>query len=106
MRVEQVDLVQKVIRLEPGTTKNSDGREVFMTDTVRALLSACIQGKAPDAQVFTRPNGSPVRDFRVTSERACTRIGVGQTVCADCSEPMDSGKACPKCRSHALHIPG
>jgi integrase len=99
MRVEQVDLVQKVIRLEPGTTKNNDGREVFMTDTVRALLSLCVQGKAPDAQVFTRPNGSPVRDFRVTWERACTRIGVGETLCADCSEPMDSGKACPKCKS-------
>jgi integrase len=99
LRVEQVDLVQKVIRLEPGTTKNSDGREVFMTDTVRALLSACVQGKAPDAQVFTRPNGSPVRDFRVTWERACSRIGVGETVCADCSEPMDSGKACSKCKS-------
>ena len=99
MKVEQVDLVQKVIRLEPGTTKNSDGREVFMTDTVRALLSACVQGKKPEAQVFTRPNGSPVRDFRVTWERACTRIGVGETLCADCSEPMDSGKACHKCKS-------
>lgn len=99
LRVEQVDLAQKVIRLEPGTTKNRDGREVFMTDTVRALLSACVQGKAPDSQVFTRPNGSPVRSFRVTWERACTRVGVGHTVCADCSEPMDSGKACPKCKS-------
>jgi len=99
LRVEQVDLVQKVIRLEPGTTKNSDGREVFMTDTVRNLLSASVQGKAPDAHVFTRPDGSPVRDFRVTWERACSRIGVGQTLCADCSEPMDSGRACTKCKS-------
>ena len=99
LRVEQVDLVRKVIRLEPGTTKNSDGREVFMTDTVRNLLSASVQGKAPDAHVFTRPNGSPVRDFRVTWERACSRIGVGQTLCADCSDPMDSGRACPKCKS-------
>jgi integrase len=99
MRVEQVDLVQKVIRLEPGTTKNSDGREVFMTDTVRALLSACVQGKSPDAHVFTRSSGSPVRDFRVTWERACSRIGVGETVCADCTQPMDSGKGCPKCKS-------
>jgi integrase len=99
LRVEQVDLVQKVIRLEPGTTKNNDGREVFMTDSVRALLSACVQGKASDAQIFTRPNGSPVRSFRVTWERACSRIGVGQTVCGDCSEPMDSGRSCPKCKS-------
>jgi len=41
-----------------------------MTDTVRNLLSSYIDGKASDAQVFTRPNGSPVRDFRATWERA------------------------------------
>jgi integrase len=73
LKVEQIDLTQKVIRLEPGTTKNNDGREVFMTDTVRALLSACVQSKTPDAHVFARANGSPVRDFRVTWERACPK---------------------------------
>ncbi len=99
MRVEQVDLVQQVIRLEPGTTKNNDGREVFMTDSVRTLLAECVRGKAPDEAVFVRPDGKPVRDFRVTWERACTRAGVGQTVCFSCSQPMDSGKACSKCKS-------
>ena len=99
MRVEQVDLVQKVIRLEPGTTKNNDGREVFMTETVRALLTECVRGKSADKQVFTRGNGNPVRDFRVTWERACSRAGIGQTVCGECAEQMDSGKGCPKCKS-------
>ena len=33
LRVRQVDLLAKVIRLEPGTTKNSEGREVSMTQT-------------------------------------------------------------------------
>ena len=104
LKVEQIDLIQKVIRLEPGTTKNSDGREVFMTDTVRNLLSTCVEGKTPDAQVFTRPNGSPVRDFRVTWERACSRVGVGRTVCGECSSPMDSGRACQKCKSqHSVY---
>ena len=99
MRVEQVDLVQQVIRLEPGTTKNNDGREVFMTDSVRTLLAECVRGKAPDEPVFVRPDGKPVRDFRVTWERACTRAGVGQTICFSCSQPMNSGRACPKCKS-------
>ena len=99
LKVEQVDLVQQVIRLEPGTTKNSDGREVFMTSAVRALLAACVEGKKAQDAVFTRTNGEPVRDFPVTWERACTRAGVGSTVCADCSTPMDSGKACPNCKS-------
>lgn len=69
MRVKQVDIAQQVIRLEPGTTKNSDGREVFMTEAVRVLLAACVRGKAADAPVFTRADGLAVRDFRVTWER-------------------------------------
>ena len=32
MRVAQIDLAQRTIRLEPGTTKNTDGREVVMTE--------------------------------------------------------------------------
>jgi integrase len=34
MRFKQVDLLQRTIRLEPGTTKNTEGREVVMTDAV------------------------------------------------------------------------
>lgn len=86
MLVRQVDLAQRVIRLEPGTTKNSEGREVVMTDAVYALLSACVIGKSPDAPVFTRKNGKPVRDFRTTWENSCVRAGVGTLVCAASQE--------------------
>jgi len=97
LRVEQVDLIQRVIRLEPGTTKNADGREVFMTDAVAALLSSCVMGKKPGASVFTRPNGKVVRSFRGTWEKECTRAGVGQLVCAHCSHPNESTATCSKC---------
>jgi len=52
MRVSQLDLLQRTIRLEPGTTKNHEGREVSMTDSVYSLLKECAHGKAPDAFVF------------------------------------------------------
>lgn len=97
LRVNQIDLEQRVIRLEPGTTKNADGREVFMTDTVHALLTACTAGKQADAAVFTRSNGKPIRSFRGTWERECTRAGVGQLVCAYCSQPAQDTAACSKC---------
>jgi len=48
MKVSQVDVSQRVIRLEPGTTKNRDGREVLMTDEVCKLLSALVHGKSPE----------------------------------------------------------
>jgi integrase len=76
LRVRQVDLLAKVIRLDPGTTKNRDGREVSMTQNAYALLSACVSGKQPDDFVFTRANGIPVRDFRETWRNACVAAGV------------------------------
>ena len=76
LRVRQVDLLSKVIRLEPGTTKNRDGREVSMTQNVYALLSQCVSGKNAEDHVFTWANGTPVKDFRETWRDACVAAGV------------------------------
>jgi len=97
LRVAQVDLQQRAIRLEPGTTKNADGREVFMTDTVHAMLTACTAGKKAEDHVFTRSNGKPVLSFRGTWERECTRAGVGRLVCAHCGETASDTAKCSKC---------
>lgn len=75
MRVSQVDVSQRVIRLEPGTTKNRDGREVMIRKPF-AKLSALVHRKAADDFVFTRANGKPVRDFRVKWQNACAHAGV------------------------------
>jgi len=71
LRVCQVNLVAGTIRLEPGTTKNSEGREVSMTLPVRTLLTQCVHGKGQDDYVFMREDGKPVRDFRGTWGKAC-----------------------------------
>jgi integrase len=75
MRVNQVDLVQRVISLHPGTTKNRDGRAVTMTDAVYTLLAACILGKGPEDYVFTRSNGKSIRNFRKLWANACEHAG-------------------------------
>jgi integrase len=41
LRVRQVNLVAGTIRLEPGTTKNSEGREVSMSGRARAKPQKC-----------------------------------------------------------------
>src|SRR5262249_21416616 len=76
MRVSQLNLLSGTIRLEPGTTKNKDGREVTMTKRVYGLLKPCIEAKKDDDFVFTRSNGNPVRDFRGTWAKACESTGV------------------------------
>jgi integrase len=83
MRMSQVDVSQRVIRLEPGTTKNRDGREVLMTEAVCQLLSALVYGKSSDDYVFTRTNGKPVRDFRTMWQNACAYAGVPELLFHD-----------------------
>ncbi len=66
MRTRQASIADGVIRLQPNNTKNDEGREVTLTMPLRELLRECIRGKGPDAPVFTRRDGSAVKDFRKT----------------------------------------
>ncbi len=82
MRVRQVDLTSRTIRLEPGTTKNREGREVTMAAPVHLLLKECVQGKEPDDHVFTRDVKrkktrvrKPIGDFRKTWWNVCVKAG-------------------------------
>lgn len=76
LRVRQVDLISRTIRLDVGSTKNGEGRIAPMTDEVVTLLTACIIGKKPDDRVFTREDGKPVGDFRKKWASVCKRAGV------------------------------
>jgi integrase len=80
MRVRHVDFVAGVIRLDVGTTKNKEGREVTMTAAVRALLAECARGKKPDDYLFTREwkdkTQHPVLNFRKAWRNMCKAAGV------------------------------
>jgi integrase len=65
LKVRQVDLLERTIRLDPGTTKNDDGRVVKMTEELYSCLAECLWRKSPEDSVFTWRDGSEVRDFRV-----------------------------------------
>jgi integrase len=77
MRVSQLDLMARSIRLNPGETKNDEGREVVMTEAVFQLLSQCAAKKQPDELVFTRGKQKlPIGDFRKIWYRVCKESGV------------------------------
>jgi integrase len=76
LKVRDIDLAGRTIRLEPGTTKNKDGREVTMTGNIYALLTRCVAGKSAASSIFTRPDGKPVKIFRKTWANACKSAGV------------------------------
>ena len=75
MRVDQVDLAEGTIELNPGETKNDEARLVVMTGRIRELLAECVAGKETGALVFTRPDGSPAGNFRRAWKRACDAAG-------------------------------
>jgi integrase len=97
LRVGQLDLLGKIIDL--GETKNGDQRMIHMTEHVFQCLVRCVAGKKPDDFVFTRDDGSRVRDFRQAWWNACIRAGLGRFECRDCDSNVSEGRRCSTCQS-------
>src|SRR6266705_1327975 len=76
LRVNQVSIADRTIRLNPGETKNEKGREVTTTPLLRQLLLECVRGKGPADRVLTRDDARPVVDFRGTWENVTTKAEV------------------------------
>lgn len=76
LKVSQVDLKARTLSLLEGETKSGEGRKVVMTSEVLALISECVKGKLATDKVFTRQDGSPVRDFRGAWAGATKKAGV------------------------------
>jgi integrase len=95
LRVRQIDLDWKTIRLNVGSTKNKDGREVTMTSTVLELMHQAVEGKGPDDFVLTRHDRKPVKDFRKSWQNLCVQAGLGVFVCRVCRETLsEAGCEC------------
>jgi integrase len=90
LRVNQVDLSAGTIRLEPGETKNDEGRTAEMPFSARVLLQACVTGKRPGDRAFTRDDGGPVQHFRKWY-KVCCSVGLGRMVCKNCDNPLGDG---------------
>ena len=82
LTVDRVDLNAGVVRLDPGTTKNNEGRSFYLTAELREVLKAQLI-ELEDLQqkgticpyVFHRPDGLRIKDFRATWKAACEAAG-------------------------------
>ncbi len=84
----QVDLTAGTIRLEPGTDKNEDGREVYLTPELHSLVAAQMDRVKHLARRLNRlvpylfPHftgrymGEQLHDFRAAWKTACQRAQV------------------------------
>jgi integrase len=94
LRVRHVDLVHRTIRLDVGSTKNGEGREVACTARVYELLREACAGKSPNDAVFTR-DGRAVSEFRQTWRNLCVRAGVGRWECSRRCGAVPKREKCP-----------
>jgi integrase len=85
----QLDLEAGTLRLEPGSTKNDDGRVVYLTPELKSLLAAQLERiRAVECKTERiipslfpylsgkRRVGQPRREFRKAWVTACTKAGV------------------------------
>jgi len=78
LRKRQVDLIDGLILLED--TKSGDPRQVPMNAKMKELFLELVRGKNDDDQVFTRPDGSVVVDFRDDWYALCVAAKLGRYV--------------------------
>ena len=100
LRVYQFDRVAKTLRLEPGSTKNDDGREAVVSDTAYTFLLQLATGKTAKDWLFTRDDGSRIADFRYVWRQVCCRANLGKMLCPSCRSEaaLKDGKwFCAKC---------
>ena len=78
----QVDLLQGIVRLEPGETKNDEGRTVYLDDELKLVFQEQWENrklsKTLIPYVFPNADGSDrIRDFRGAWSTACREVGLG-----------------------------
>ncbi len=82
LRWRQVDFTAGTVTLDPGTTKNGEGRTFPMTQELRALLErqrayrddVATRLRVSCEQLFHR-DGRPIKSFRAAFRSACSAAG-------------------------------
>jgi integrase len=77
-------VAEHTVRLDVGTTKNNEGREVALTDTLFTLLREQLRGKKTTDFVLTREDGWTVRSFNDRWQHCCVLAKVGAKVHRQC----------------------
>ena len=78
----QVDLSQGIVRLEPGETKNDDGRTVYLDDELKVVFQEQWENRKRSntltQYVFPNADGmGRIKDFRGAWSKACREVGLG-----------------------------
>jgi integrase len=80
---DRVDLLEGAVRLDPGTTKNKEGRLVYLPPELRAVLETQWQehlNAYPNCLLVFHRNGERILSFYKAWDKACGLAGVSGKV--------------------------
>ncbi len=78
--VEKVDMNEGTIRLDPGETKNGEGRTYYMNDEVKEDIEVALATRKPTCPYLFQRDGKRIKGFRKAWESACIKTGFYEVV--------------------------
>ncbi len=100
----QVDLLRGEVRLEPGTTKNRDGRVIFLEGELRDVLERQWEHRAPACDYVFHRRGHRIWDFEKAWARACQQADRAlEEEETKHSSGEDQQRTLPRCQGLLFH---
>ncbi len=78
--VDKVSMNEGTIRLDPGETKNEEGRTYYMNDEVIEDIEAALANRNPACPYLFQRDGKQIKGFRKAWEAACIEAGFFEVV--------------------------
>jgi integrase len=96
LRWPNVNLLDRQISLDAGTTKNGEARIIPLMGELPEMLSMLRKKNTNSEFVFTR-GGNPLVSFRKAWMSACLATNLGRLLCRTCHTELDLKRRCSKC---------
>jgi integrase len=78
--IDKVDMNEYAIRLDPGETKNEEGRTYYMNDEVKEEIRTALENRNPACPYLFQRDGQQIKDFRAAWGSACIAAGLYEMV--------------------------
>ncbi|MGZ4857537.1 MAG: tyrosine-type recombinase/integrase [Methanobacteriaceae archaeon] len=75
LKWNQVNIKDGIVRLEPGETKNDEGRTLYMEPALRELMENIYRSRQMNCNYVFHMGGQRLGDFRKSWDTACMKIG-------------------------------
>ena len=106
---DQVDIAEREIHLEPGTTKNDEARTLPLHGELLEVIQIqrdIHDRKHPACQRVFSHGGKPIRNLFKAWRTACVKVDLGRIVCAACSGEIGESGECARCSGRTAKYVG